>query len=75
MNVNYRGWRISVEFVRSKAGWSASSTVRPPGAHRSTEPRTVVPAVTGATTQDSALEEVVRRTREWIDLHAFGEEH
>jgi hypothetical protein len=72
MIYNYRGWRITVIVVKAGDGWSVSTTVRAPGAHRSAAPKEVVPPVT-ATSRESALDEVLRRTHEWIDRYAFGE--
>jgi hypothetical protein len=71
MVYHYRGWRISVIVVEAGDGWIASATVRAPGARRSVQAKEVVPPVT-ATTRASALEEIIRRTHEWIDRNAFG---
>lgn len=72
MLYDYRGWRISVVAGEDSDGWFASSTVREPGAHRSTPARQVVPPVT-AETREAALRELVRRTHAWIDRYGFGE--
>jgi hypothetical protein len=63
---HYRGWTIDVVAVEAGDAWFATATVREPGARPFTPGKEVVPGIT-AKTQASAIEEIIRRTHEWID--------